>query len=75
MKTDSPGQEAPRKAGLQKPPAARLVQAVEPQAAVLDVMVEQIEYLAAHAAGTCNTECADCARLEQVKHWLLAPFR
>jgi hypothetical protein len=38
-------------------------------------MMEQIEYLAGHVAETCPAACADCARLEQVKRWLLAPFR
>jgi hypothetical protein len=44
-------------------------------AALLDVMMEQIDYLAGHAVGACPSGCADCARLEPVKRWLLAPFR
>jgi hypothetical protein len=44
-------------------------------AALLDVMMEQIEYLAGHAIEACPSGCADCARLEQAKRWLLAPFR
>jgi len=43
-------------------------------AALLDVMVEQIEYLAGHAVEACPSGCPDCARLEQVERWLLAPF-
>jgi hypothetical protein len=42
--------------------------------ALLEVMMEQIEYLASHAVEACPSGCADCARLEQVKRWLLAPF-
>jgi hypothetical protein len=44
-------------------------------AALLDVMIEQVEYLAGHAVEACPAGCADCVRLEQVKRWLLAPFR
>jgi len=44
-------------------------------AALLDVMMEQIEYLTGHAVEACPSGCADCARLEHVKRWLLAPFR
>jgi hypothetical protein len=39
------------------------------------VMMEQIAYLAAHAAQACPPACPECVRLEQVKRWLLAPFR
>jgi len=41
--------------------------------ALLDVMMEQIEYLAGHAVEACPSGCGDCARLEQAKRWLLAP--
>jgi hypothetical protein len=44
-------------------------------ATLLDVMIEQIDYLAGHAVEACPAACPDCARLEQVKRWLLAPFR
>jgi hypothetical protein len=44
-----------------------------PPAAVIDVLIEQIEYLIAHADHSCPG-CADCVRLEQAKHYLLMPF-
>ena len=43
-------------------------------AAVADVMFDQLEYLASHAVGSCPGDCVDCARLLQVKNWLLLPF-
>ncbi len=42
-------------------------------AAVLDVMLEQIEYLVGHGGG-CKPNCPDCRRLEQLKTCLLQPF-
>ena len=44
-----------------------------PPAVLIDVLIEQIEYLFAHADGCCPG-CADCMRLEQAKHYLLLPF-
>lgn len=41
----------------------------------IDAMFDQLEYLVAHASAQCTSECLECARLEQVKNWLLAPFR
>ncbi len=75
MRTDSPVREAPEKAGPQCPTAPRLLESIVRPAALLDVMMEQIEYLAGHAVEACPSGCADCARLEQVKRWLLAPSR
>lgn len=40
----------------------------------MDVMFDQLEYLAAHAVGSCPPGCADCARLKQIKDLLLLPF-
>lgn len=59
----------------QKPAAPGLLEFSARPEALLDVMMEQIEYLAGHAVEACPSGCADCARLEQVKRWLLAPFR
>ena len=75
MRTDSPVVGAPEKACLENPAAPRLWEPIFRPAPLLDVMMEQIEYLAGHVAETCPAACADCARLEQVKRWLLAPFR
>ena len=75
MRTDSPVREAPEKACPENPTAPKLREAVARPAPLLDVMMEQIEYLAGHAVEACPAGCADCARLEQVKRWLLAPFR
>jgi len=75
MKTDSPLGEAPEKACPQSPPASILLESIVLPAALLDVMIEQVEYLAGHAVEACPAGCADCVRLEQVKRWLLAPFR
>ncbi len=41
---------------------------------MLDVLVEQLEYLVAHEDG-CKPDCPDCRRLAQVKQCLLQPFR
>jgi len=40
----------------------------------IDVMFDQIEYLLDHQGPACGPECADCARLWQVKSALLSPF-
>jgi hypothetical protein len=47
---------------------------VEP-AAMTAVMMEQLQYLVSHATRTCPPGCEDCARLNQVRNWLLVPFR
>jgi hypothetical protein len=39
-----------------------------------DILYEQLDYLIAHATQACPPGCADCARLQQVKIWLLLPF-
>lgn len=44
-------------------------------APVVDVLYDQLAYLVSHADGACPSGCPDCARLEQVKTWLLLPFR
>jgi hypothetical protein len=43
-------------------------------APVLDIMIEQLQFLAAHATENCGPECVDCARIAQVRNWLLLPF-
>jgi hypothetical protein len=53
MRTDSPEREAPEKAGSQSPTAPRLLESIVRPAAPLDVMMEQIEYLAGHAVEAC----------------------
>jgi hypothetical protein len=40
-----------------------------------DILHEQLDYLIDHATQACPPGCADCARLQQVKSWLLIPFR
>jgi hypothetical protein len=67
--------EAPEKTGPEDPAGPKLREPLVRPAPLLDVMMEQIAYLAGHAAEACPAGCADCARLEQVKRWLLAPFR
>ena len=44
-------------------------------APLLDILLEQLEYLAAHVGPACHAGCVDCARLSHVKNWLLLPFR
>ena len=44
-------------------------------APLTDVMYEQLEYLIVHSDGDCPPDCTDCGRLQQVRHWLLLPFR
>jgi hypothetical protein len=40
-----------------------------------DILHEQLDYLIGHATAACPPGCSDCARLQQVKSWLLIPFR
>ena len=75
MRTDSPVREAPVKACPEDPTGPRLRDLVVRAAPLLDVMMEQIAYLTGHAAEACPPACPDCVRLEQVKRWLLVPFR
>ena len=62
-------------------PSAAAAQALGPRpcyvepAPLSDVMFDQLEYLVAHTSSQCSPGCPDCNRLEQVKKWLLAPFR
>jgi hypothetical protein len=44
-------------------------------APLTDVMYEQLEYLIGHSGGNCPPDCIDCGRLQQVRNWLLLPFR
>ena len=44
-------------------------------ASPIDAMFDQLEYLVAHVSAKCSLGCSECERLEQVKNWLLAPFR
>jgi len=44
-------------------------------AAPLEILLEQLEYLAGHVSQACPADCSDCARLSQVTNWLLLPFR
>ena len=44
-------------------------------ASLIDAMFDQLEYLVAHVSTKCSPGCLECERLEQVKNWLLAPFR
>ena len=39
-----------------------------------DILHEQLDYLMDHSTEACAPGCADCARLMQVKSWLLLPF-
>jgi len=39
------------------------------------VLWEQMEYLMAHAGSSCSPDCPDCTRLEQVRRYLLQPFK
>ena len=43
-------------------------------APLLEVMQDQLRYLVGHGNGKCFAACAECARLEKVKQWLLTPF-
>lgn len=44
-------------------------------APLLDVMLDQLEYLVAHKGPDCQPNCLACERLEQVEGWLMLPFR
>ncbi len=43
------------------------------EAPLLDVLLEQLEYLVVHEDG-CAPDCPDCRRLAQLKRCLLQPF-
>ncbi len=43
-------------------------------APVLDIMIEQLRFLAEHFTEACDPDCPECARIAQVRHWLLLPF-
>jgi len=75
MRTDSMVREAPARASPESPGAPARWESILRPAPLLDVMMEQIAYLDGHAVEACPAGCPDCARLEQVKRWLLAPFR
>ena len=60
--------------GLRQSAAVRRADFIE-SAPVVDVLHDQLDYLVRHSGGACPAECPDCARLEQVKSWLLLPFR
>jgi hypothetical protein len=42
---------------------------------IMDVMFDQLDYLAHHSSPACSPRCKDCARLKEVQRWLLLPFR
>ena len=44
-------------------------------APLMDVMLDQLEYLVAHKSAECRPGCPACERLEQVEGWLMLPFR
>jgi hypothetical protein len=64
--------EQPGRTG-QAPAAPRACYVVS--ASIMDVMLDQLDYLATHASPACSPRCKDCARLEEVQRWLLLPFR
>ncbi|HZT32651.1 MAG TPA: hypothetical protein VFA33_22365 [Bryobacteraceae bacterium] len=44
-------------------------------APLVDVLIEQVEYLVGHLSRACPPRCPDCARLERAMVYLLKPFR
>ena len=71
-RTNGNGLPGPNSGGARA--AAARTRNVGPPASYADVMREQMEYLLAHAAAACHPGCSDCARLEQVRRYLLRPF-
>jgi hypothetical protein len=65
---------SPGKDSRASPAAARQSCNLGPPASHAEVMREQMEYLLDHVGAACVPDCADCARLEQVKRCLLQPF-
>ncbi len=45
-----------------------------PAAPLLEVLLEQLEYLVSHQEGTCPENCKDCTRLNRIAEYLLVPF-
>jgi len=60
--------------GMERSAASRRADIVE-SASVEDVLYDQLDYLVAHTGRLCPPGCPECARREQVKAWLLMPFR
>lgn len=44
-----------------------------PSADLMDVMIEQMEYLVRHGS-ECHAGCTDCVRMARMKACLLQPF-
>lgn len=47
---------------------------VGPAAPAIEVIWDQLEFLATHDGHGCDPECRDCQRWEKVKRYLLQPF-
>ena len=75
MRTNRTARVAFEPVSQEQLPAAKLPQPITQAAPLMDVMMEQIRYLAGHTTQPCPAGCADCVRLEQAKRWLLAPFQ
>jgi len=76
MENDHLESEAANGSSSHEPEAYEGVQYVAP-APLIDVMFEQLEYLATHLANAtdCPSPCPVCARLDLVSRFLLTPFR
>jgi hypothetical protein len=75
MNTDRQIGNAKSQAAVVNQPASSPHSCYVASAAVVDVLFDQLEYLAAHSGHDCPSDCLECGRLERVKHWLLLPFR
>jgi hypothetical protein len=76
MENDYHEPDATNEASADQMENAEGVEYVAP-AQVIDVLFEQLEYLATHLRKTeeCPTACRVCARLDLVSRFLLSPFR
>jgi hypothetical protein len=76
MENDHLESEAANRLSSDETEACGGVQYVAP-APVIDVLFEQLEYLATHLGKSidCPSPCPVCARLDLVSRFLLAPFR
>ncbi|PWU11084.1 MAG: hypothetical protein C5B51_03435 [Terriglobia bacterium] len=75
MNTDRPVAKAARQLVADKQPTVGQANCYVEPAPLAEVMFDQLEYLVEHSGRDCPPECLDCGRLQQVKNWLLLPFR
>ena len=75
MNQERPIPDADKQARPEEQASAALDNCYIAPAPLAAVLFDQLEYLVAHRSGECAPDCLDCGRLQQVKNWLMLPFR